>query len=96
MSLQLPENKALSRGIVALHKKSGQKSDAVVNGDFLASFCQFFETKKSYFAHKKRSWAILFVQSRVLSGNQHLYLLKSRYGKVSFIREGLRSYVWQG
>jgi hypothetical protein len=52
-----------------LHKKSGQKSDAVVNGDFLASFCQFFETKKSYFAHKKRSWAILFVPSRALARN---------------------------
>ena len=49
---------------VALHKKSDQKSDAVVNEDFLVSFCQSFETKKSYFAHKKRSLAILFVQSR--------------------------------
>jgi len=48
----------------ALHKKSGQKSDAVVNKDFLVSFGQPFEIKKVHFAYKKRSLTILCVQSQ--------------------------------
>src|SRR5437870_7075412 len=48
----------------ALHKKSGQKSDAQVNKDFLVSFWRFFETRQTYFARKNTAKERLFVQSR--------------------------------
>jgi hypothetical protein len=44
----------LSWGVPALHQKSGQKSDSVVNMDFLASLKGLFEAKKLHFAYKKR------------------------------------------
>ena len=39
---------------LALHQKSGQKSDSAVNRDFLASFEGLFEAKKLHFSCKKR------------------------------------------
>ena len=49
---------------MALHKKSGQKSDPQVNKDFLVSFWLFFRTRKPYFGHQKYRHGTLFVQSR--------------------------------
>jgi hypothetical protein len=85
MGLQLLGNKALSWSIMALHKKSGQKTDPQVNKDFLASFWLSFKTRKPHFGRKKHHYGTLFVQSRVSSGNPHPYWLQSRYGKVTHI-----------
>ena len=52
---------------MALHKKSGQKSDPQVNKDFLVSFWLFFRTIKPYFGHQKYRHGTLFVQSRLAS-----------------------------
>ena len=65
----------------ALHKKSGQRSDATVNKDFPVLFWQLFETKKSCFVHKKHRQGTLFVQSPLdpstTSSGRHLEALLS-------------------
>jgi hypothetical protein len=50
--------------LLALHKKSGQKTDPQVNKDFLASFWLSFKTRKPHFGRKKHHYGTLFVQSR--------------------------------
>jgi hypothetical protein len=70
---------------LALHKKSGQKSDPQVNKDFLVSFWLSFETRKLHFGHKTHRHGTLFVQSRVFLGNQHEIWSTQHNGKVSLL-----------
>ena len=49
---------------LALHQKSGQKSDPQVNKDFSVLFWLSFETRKLHFCHKKHRHGTLLVQSR--------------------------------